>query len=250
MRTIVPLLEQLGLNDKESKIYLSLLEFGPANITQIALKSGIKRTTVYSFLDTLKNRSFIIETAVGGRKLYDVADPKELERVIEKQKDIVNQITPDLNNILGQREDKSKPKVRFYEGVEGIKKVYEDTLNQPSGSEILAYAGFEEAYRIIPESFLKSYVKRRVKKKISARGLLPFDSYSKIHIKENKKELRKTIALPADQFPMTNEINIYQNKVAIMSFQKDKIGIIIESEEIASNQRIVFNLLWDALKKK
>jgi len=250
MRNVISLLEQLGLNNKEAKIYLSLLEFGPANITKIAKKSGIKRTTVYSFLNNLKNHGFVVEIINGAVKLYDVADPRELERTIERQKEIVSQITPELFSILEEREEKEKPKVRFYEGIDGIKKVYEDTLDQPIGSEILAYAGFESIYEVVPESFLNSYVKRRVKKKISARGFLPIDNYSKIHIKENKKELRKVIALPADKFPMTNEINIYQNKVAIISFKKDKIGIIIESEEIAKNQRVIFNLLWESLNNQ
>ncbi|KKU45024.1 MAG: hypothetical protein UX62_C0043G0003 [Microgenomates group bacterium GW2011_GWA2_46_7] len=70
-----------------------------------------------------------------------------------------------------------------------------------------------------------------------------------MHAKDNKEELRETIILPRKDFPVSNEINIYQNKVAIMSFGDEKIGIIIESQQIADTQRAIFNLLWKSLKK-
>ena len=78
---------------------------------------------------------------------------------------------------------------------------------------------------------------------------MPSDEYIKEHVKANKEELRESILLPEKEFPISNEINIYQNKVAILSFGDEKIGIIIESQQIADTQRAIFNLLWKSLKK-
>lgn len=38
--------------------------------------------------------------------------------------------------------------------------------------------------------------------------------------------------------------NIYGNKVAIFSLEKEVIGVLIESTAIASTQRAVFGILW------
>ena len=47
----------------------------------------------------------------------------------------------------------------------------------------------------------------------------------------------------------SNEINIYDNKVAIISFKDDLIGMIIESSEIADTQRTIFKMVWEFANK-
>ena len=42
---------------------------------------------------------------------------------------------------------------------------------------------------------------------------------------------------------------VYGNKVAILSLEKEPVGIIIENEDIARTQGMVFELLWKIAKK-
>jgi len=44
-------LEKLGLNEKEARVYLALLELGESNIQGLSAKSSVKRTTVYDILE-------------------------------------------------------------------------------------------------------------------------------------------------------------------------------------------------------
>ncbi len=46
---------------------------------------------------------------------------------------------------------------------------------------------------------------------------MPTDEYAHNHLNDNKRELRQTLMIPKDKFSITNEINIYQDKVAIIS---------------------------------
>ena len=48
-------LEQIGLDPKEAKVYLAMLELGETTVARIAQKSKIKRTTAYDLVDSLKN---------------------------------------------------------------------------------------------------------------------------------------------------------------------------------------------------
>jgi hypothetical protein len=50
--------------------------------------------------------------------------------------------------------------------------------------------------------------------------------------------------VPAGQFPFTNEIDIYGNKVAILSYTGELLAVIIESESVARTQRMIFELAW------
>ena len=63
-------------------------------------------------------------------------------------------------------------------------------------------------------------------------------------IKKNYREIR---LVPPSEFSFANEINIYDDKVAIISFGKDKtvLGMIIESAEIADTQRAIFMMAWE-----
>jgi len=51
-------------------------------------------------------------------------------------------------------------------------------------------------------------------------------------------------------YPFTNEINIYRNKVAIISLEDELVAVVIESESIANGQRSIFELAWKGAGEK
>jgi len=54
--------------------------------------------------------------------------------------------------------------------------------------------------------------------------------------------------VPKDKYSFSPEIDIYDNKVMIASW-KDKMGIIIESKEIADAMKKVYELAWAEAKR-
>jgi len=250
MKKAEEILKELGIKDREIDIYLAALEGSPCSVIDLAKRTGMKRTSIYNFINNMIRRGLIIPTASGKKFLYAATNPNDLIQIVDKQKEKLLEIIPELSLIFTKSGSK-KPKIRFYEGIEGLKEVYNDTLDQKEGSEILAYANFEEVYRIFPETFRKSYLNKRVnRKKIFTKAIARIGKYAQVHSKLNKKELRETILIPEKEFPISNEINIYDDRVAILSFGDEKIGVIIESRQIADTQRAIFNLLWKNLKKK
>lgn len=63
---------------------------------------------------------------------------------------------------------------------------------------------------------------------------------------EDRKRRREIRLVPAKDFDFTNEINIYDHKVAICSFGSadHMFGAIIESVEVAETQRQIFEMAW------
>jgi hypothetical protein len=145
--------------------------------------------------------------------------------------------------------------VRFFEGWEGLRKVYEDTLT--AESELLNFANSAVVRRHWPE-YDEQYVDARVKRGIRLRGISPDDEAGKRVHGEDKKKLREIRLVPAADFDFKNEINVYDHKVAICSFDsglkgdKDMFGVIIESKEVAETQRQIFEMAWRyaGMKKK
>ena len=67
-------------------------------------------------------------------------------------------------------------------------------------------------------------------------------------ISTDKYELRESALVPKDKYSFSPEIDIYDNKVMIASW-KDKMGIIIESQEIADAMKKVYELAWAEAKR-
>lgn len=54
-------LKNLGLNEKEARVYLAALELGEASVQEIAQKSGVKRVTAHVAIEKLKTEGLLYE---------------------------------------------------------------------------------------------------------------------------------------------------------------------------------------------
>ncbi|MCX6735648.1 MAG: hypothetical protein NTZ13_01035 [Candidatus Parcubacteria bacterium] len=242
-------LKNVGLSDREVGVYLTLLSLGNGTVSQITRKAGINRTTGYDILDSLLSKGLISMSGKEPKQEY-IAEPPEkitayLKQEIEKDKErllFAEKLVPELetlHNVTG------RPSVRFYEDTEGLKQVYEDTLT--SHEPIRAYATVEDMHKGLPNYF-PEYYKRRAKKGIAIRAIVPNTETGKERALQDAKEKRETALVPAEAYYFHPEINIYDNKVMIASW-REKLGIIIESAEIADAMKKIYELAWAEAKR-
>lgn len=234
----------LGFNLKEAQIYLALLAIGKGTVSEITRKAGINRTTGYDILDSLVSKNLIHVTGKKPKQEYTAASPELILNYIEsEQQRIAKQIEnakrflPSLKSIHNV---KNRPRVRFYEGVDGLREVYEDTLT--SKEDLRSLAMPDEAEDTL-KSYFPKYYQRRAAKNISIRAIFP-DSPVARHLKDKDSyEKRESRIIPDNKFNLKPEINVYDNKVMIASW-REKLGIIIESQEIADALKQLFELAW------
>jgi HTH-type transcriptional regulator, sugar sensing transcriptional regulator len=234
------ILINIGLTEKEARVYLACLELGQSPASDIALRAKLNRVTTYDILKKLLHRGYISALTQNGIKTFSATDPDSIRKDMRTRYMDLKSALPDLRRLHGKTQH---PLIRYYEGVDAVKKVYADTLN--SKTEILNYADSQLVRQFWP-SYDTDYVAARVKKKIYLRGIAPKDEYGSIVKEENKKSHREIRLVPADRFPFHNEINIYDDKVSIVSFGEDEVlGMIIQSQEIADTQRAIFTMAWE-----
>jgi len=252
MEDLIISLGQLGLTKIQVKVYLALLQLKEATIQEIVDKSKIKRTTVYHSLNILVTRNLATFVDKGWHRQYFAENPKKvLFTFRERQDDLKQQekeflqVLPDLASLYTTKI--TQPKVAYYDGIEGIKQLYEDTLiTLKKNDEILAYVADYEIPEL--EAYMHDYVLRRAKKGIKARGIAENKPGIKEFTKENKKQLRTTKLVNEGQFNLENEINIYADKVIIIAFKPEPFGVLIESKAIANTQRAIFEMAWRGIK--
>lgn len=238
-------LDKLGFSQKEQDVYLALLQLEKATANQIAYQSKVKRPTTYDILYRLVQEGFIAETEENGKHMFAANSPENILRIIEERKRELKDDLPQLLSIYNTKVN--KPKVAYFDGLEGIRNLYEDTLlTLKSGDEILAYVADYEIPEL--EKYMHDYVIRRAKKGIKARGIAENKPGIKEFTKENKEELRVTKLVNENEFNLKNEINIYANKVIIITYKPEPFGVLIESKEIADTQRAIFEMAWRGIK--
>ncbi len=248
------ILKGFDLNEKQIKVYLTLLQMGEGTIQEVAKKTAIKRTTVYSVLDTLIQRGLVTVNKKGSHRQYLAEDPKRLpnifneeRRKLENRQNSLIEAIPMLASLYNA--GATRPKISVYEGIEGIKTIFEDTLLLPQGTETYAYASYTDVRSHLGD-YILDYIKRRVDKGITQRAIVEDSPIVREEIMKNDaKELRQTRLVDKDRFPIPlDQINIYGNKIFIASYT-DMIAIVIESAPIAKAMKSIFELSWIGAKQ-
>lgn len=234
-------LEQLGMHEKKAEVYLACLELGNATAYLIAKKVGLKRPTVYDIANQLMREGLLHKSMRGNVKYFSPADPEKLVRNLRHKEKAIREVMPELQNLYNS--PRQKPLIRYFEGKEGIIEMYEDSLRScKKGDEILAYVG-EDILRHLP-SYAEDYIARRVEKGIVLRGIYKNNPELAKYTEKSREQLRFAKMIGEKDFPVSNETNIYKNKIAIASYGTEMFGMIIESEEISRAQKAIFELAW------
>jgi sugar-specific transcriptional regulator TrmB len=250
-KDLLHILRSVGLDEKESQLYLSGLQLGSAPASDYAKAAGLNRITAYNALEALVHRGlFTLVKKVRG-KWYAPVGPEYLSIEAQKNAQALERVLPELRSLQGS--SYRKPHVRFYEGWEGVRRVYEDTLT--AKGELLNFANSTVVREFWP-NYDEEYVAERVNRGIHLRGIAPDDALGRAVRGEDKKRMREIRLVSAKDFDFTNEINVYDHKVAICSFdsglkgESDMFGVIIESKEVAETQRQIFEMAWRFAGKK
>ncbi|MFA6523325.1 MAG: helix-turn-helix domain-containing protein [Candidatus Peribacteraceae bacterium] len=235
------ILRSNGLDDKEAQLFLAGLQAGSAPASEYARVTGLNRVTAYNTLEGLVRRGlFTVAKKVRG-KCYAPVPPGQFALEARKNLTLLERSLPELKSLQGGKE--RKPEVRFFEGWEGVRHVYQDTL--AAHEELLNFANSAVVRSHWP-AYDEEYVAERVRRKIHLRGIAPDDEAGRRVHGEDKAKFREIRLVPGKDFDFTNEINIYDHKVAICSFGSptSMFGVIIESKEVAETQRQIFEMAW------
>jgi sugar-specific transcriptional regulator TrmB len=168
---IEKILESLGLNQKEAQIYLTCLRIGEETAFKIAQASGLKRSTAYFVLDRLKEKGFVSIKKTPKATFFSVISPKRLLLKIERQKEAVGKLLPDLERIY--REQPHKPKIQIFEGKKGVELVYREAGEHIKNFEETLYFGSTKHFLSSEYSdLLDLYIDGMKDKRYKAREIL------------------------------------------------------------------------------
>ena len=126
-------LAKLGLNPQEIQTYLTLTQIGPARASLLAHRLKIDRSTIRYTLNKLIGKRIIFSLDKNKTLYYQVEDPAKILNLLEEDIENIQRQKKDVQKIINplkhlQNPHASIPKVRYFEGVEGLIDMYEDLL--------------------------------------------------------------------------------------------------------------------------
>ncbi|MBI2035916.1 MAG: hypothetical protein HYT12_04555 [Candidatus Liptonbacteria bacterium] len=249
-------LKKIGLSENEAKVYLALLELGAATADEIAKKAGVKRPTTYVQLEELGQMGLVTTYEKAARKdgaektFFRGEDPEYLKKIVERdsaevkeQEEVLHKMMPDLQKLFAFAGE--RPKVRFFEGMEGFKTAQDEFLKTVKVKEIFSIANVDEIFKLFP-THQNNYTPRRVQKNI--RSKLLYTSAKGPFLKDSDEGmLRESKFIPQENFPFTCDLVIYDNKVQITALREKPAAIIIEDQDMANSMKAIFDFMWKAV---
>ncbi|NCS99643.1 hypothetical protein GW765_01540 [Candidatus Parcubacteria bacterium] len=242
-------LEKLGLSENQAKIYESLVSARVLPVRLIATKSGIGRELTYIVLGQLEDLGLVEREEKGKIRLFRAKHPKNVRSLIEKkEKELKRASRAYEENITEMMSDynmaHNKPHIEFYEGLEGVKKTYEDILK--SAKEVRVIRSLYDRENKDIRSMVTEQLERQSMKGIRSFVLtphLPHMGTKKLAHNLERNITRKII--PVERFTMPAQVMIYNNTVSITSMKDEIVTTIIESEDIAKTFENMFRYMWD-----
>lgn len=233
------ILKNIGLSENDAKIYLALLELGEANLKELADKSGIPRTSLYTPVGKLTERGIIEFYKRGGRRYYLASAPEKVLRIYESSLAALEENLESFRELRG--ETRKRPQIRFFEGREGIRLVLNEILEEKR--PLLAITCIEDMQKVAWDYF-ENFIQKRVKQNLPVKLLTNRSREAETFKDADAKELRETRFVPREyRFDTANYI--FGDKVALFSLKQEPvIAVLIEDKSIAETQRMYFDLIW------
>ena len=235
-------LQDTGLDEQRSNIYLAALNQGEATAKQLAEIVDIGRTAMYDNLRVLEAKGYIRSIRQGKRQVYVPLPPKDLYNRFESQRQQLKDLLPDFLAIYAEKD--TKPFTQLFQGQYAAREVYEDILRVEK-QEYIYFSPPELTLQVIDRKFMEDWVRRRVTKGIRSRSLrVKAKTVLGAEIFNNETEYLRQIRFLHGHMDLRAAIYIYGNNIGVISTKKEGTAFIIHSPDLAFSLKQIFEFIW------
>lgn len=241
-------LTKVGLAKNEARIYETLLREGESSVSEISVKSGIHRRSIYDSLNRLIEKGLVFEIIATDENHYQAVEPQKLTEMIEEKQNALNKILPKL-----EKEYRTSPpeeQVFIYRGIEGWKNYMRDILRKEKDLYVIGAraAWFDRRIKNFSFTLIKSMRRKKIRHHII------FDQ----EIKEKKHEVIKYFPnhrfLPKGYSTKSTVTFFADEVVTITNVKLGKISedislLVTINKQVAKDYRTWFKFLWSKCKK-
>lgn len=241
------LLENIGLTEAETRVYLALVELGSTKTCPLSIKSKVSYSKIYKILYRLEQKGLVGHIIKGKVKYFKAMDPNtildyvdEKAKNLEAQKAEIEKALPGLKSLIPSD---NTPEAVIYNGFKAIKNILMNMLKELKSDEGYNVMGAMYEEDILgTRPFFKLFHSERAKKKIKVKMLA--NSNTKGNIEKETFKLAEVRYLP--KYLMTNmHIFFYNKTVILILWMKDPIAFSITSKDAVNSFKTYFDTFWN-----
>lgn len=237
-------LVEFGLTEAQAAVYLAMLSLGRTTVLKIARATNLKRTSLYSTIDALKENGLITTEVRGFKKYFVPENPERLQKTLERRRAILNTALPELSSLFHLQGDAGD--IRYYEGLTAIKGVYEDLLKTIKHNDDYLIISDVAHWLTLDREYFLDFSMRRAKLPIKIRMLLQ-PSAEANELKQRGPAMRAAIKfLPASIATISNLI-VTPQRVVIHQLVPPIRAVVIENKSVIQLHRELFEIIWKSL---
>ncbi len=240
-----------GLTKQQALAYIKLIDAQSVVPSEFSQDIGEARSNTYKILDELVSKGLAKKFKDKTKIRYSAESPAHLLKLAREKKDEIELAEENLKTAVPELlknyyKTHEQPSVRFFQGKDGINEIYQEQIRD--GKEIqflktradIDFFGFRFMHNIrilAPNANIKR------------KAFTPNSKEIPIDIKDAdiRNKLTRTWYEEED-YTAHVEWSVYGTKVSIISFGKEAIGMVIDSEQISESLRQMFAMLDRGLR--
>jgi len=245
MEKLIQTLSSLGLSEKESRVYIALLQLGRASSYSISSRSQLKKPTTYVILDELIKKGLVKKIPRVKKQQYVALPPEELFANAEERLKQAKKALPEL--ITMAENEKVKVQTLFYEGISGVEEAIRFNLKEMNGKELVGfYATGEDATKELLDVF-NIYPSEIFNAGIKVRGITPEHESTREILEVDRKHGLIVKTVPIDTYSSRVSIEAGDTFVRII-LMKPQQALIIKNQELAQCIKQIFEMVYSQIK--
>jgi len=242
---LLGILMELGLNEKEAKVYLACLSLGPTSIAKIASIAEIKRPSVYPIMERLKTVGLMAEEVKGFKTFYNAQPPEKLELVLEERKAKFKDALPDfskLYNLQGEHDV-----IKRYDGLQAVKSVYEDLLRNVQPHENYLIIADQANWLKLDKDYFMDFSRRRAELPINIRMLQAQSREAEWFKKYEKNFNLKVKFFPKSMTSLVTNLVVIPEMLVIHQIIPPISAMVIQNKSAIMLHQQLFEIIWHSL---
>ncbi len=235
--------KELGFSERETKVYLALLELGQTSVGPIAAKTRIQHSKIYPTLEKLIDKGLVSYVIKSKTKYFQAINPKQIINILKEKEHKFLDILPSL--LEKQEFSKEQQIATIYEGYEAIKSMFNLIIEQLDKQSHYYVFAFKDEYisSEIVSIFLRNIHQQLAKKRVDDRLIAHISIEDKV--RENYKDIKKMkIKFTKIDFPLG--LMIINDKIINWVWGKRPTAVEIISKQIAEQYKNFFLNIWNS----
>lgn len=244
---VVAYLKHLDITGEQSAAYLALLQQGPQTVLALSRSLNTGRTKLYPLLEDLTTKQLITVHERHYGTSYEAQPPDVLAFLVQEKVQLAEELQgnlPAIQHALStfQRTSPSTSKIIEYRGVDGLKQM---NFNLTKAKKEFRVFELESLSGHLGTRFAEKLHETWAEKRIASYDLTNNPNWKLTTQIETYQTLAKVRFINPKLFRIEFETYIYNNCVALLSYEKDDIfGVEIYNEKLAHQQTQLFDLVW------